>query len=174
MSQTLQVPVTVPRRVRQALVAGAVAGPLYVCVGTLEAVLSDWVHESRSTFELRHKAAAFKAMSALRGVRADMTLNCGIVHPAAGSVAVEPVGDVEALLEVVAQREVEERPPRRGQLHRRRQPALNDSEVLTPSRTELSALLGVLNDAMLLRIDTVNGATSAVREALRQNIGSTQ
>ncbi|MET3383042.1 hypothetical protein [Variovorax paradoxus] len=52
--------------------------------------------------------------------------------------------------------------------------ALNDSEVLTPSRTELSALLGLLNDALLLRIDTVNGATSAVREALRQNIGSTQ
>jgi hypothetical protein len=46
--------------------------------------------------------------------------------------------------------------------------------VLTPSRTELSALLGLLNDALLLRIDTVNGATSAVREALRQNIGSTQ
>ena len=52
--------------------------------------------------------------------------------------------------------------------------ALNDSEVLTPSRTELSALLGLLNDALLVRIDTVNGATSAVREALRQNIGSTQ
>jgi hypothetical protein len=52
--------------------------------------------------------------------------------------------------------------------------ALNDSEVLTPSRTELSALLGVLNDAMLVRIDTVNGATSAVREALRQNVGNAQ
>jgi hypothetical protein len=52
--------------------------------------------------------------------------------------------------------------------------ALNDSEVLTPSRTELSALLGVLNDALLARIDTVNGATGAVREALRQNTGSTQ
>jgi len=52
--------------------------------------------------------------------------------------------------------------------------ALNDSEVLTPSRTELSALLGVLNDALLARIDTVNSATSAVREALRQNLGSTQ
>ena len=51
------------------------------------------------------------------------------VHPAAGSVAVEPVGDVEALLEVVAQGEVEERPPRGGQLHRGRQPALNHSEV---------------------------------------------
>jgi hypothetical protein len=52
--------------------------------------------------------------------------------------------------------------------------ALNDSEVLTPTRTELSALLGLLNDALLARIDTVNGATSAVREALRQNVGSTQ
>ncbi|MFL9666971.1 MULTISPECIES: hypothetical protein [unclassified Variovorax] len=52
--------------------------------------------------------------------------------------------------------------------------ALNDSEVLTPSRTELSALLGLLNDALLVRIDTVNSATSAVREALQQNIGSTQ
>ncbi|RUR67282.1 hypothetical protein EJP67_09420 [Variovorax guangxiensis] len=52
--------------------------------------------------------------------------------------------------------------------------ALNDSEELTPSRTELSALLGVLNDALTARIDTVNGATSAVREALRQNVDSTQ
>jgi len=52
--------------------------------------------------------------------------------------------------------------------------ALNDSEVLTPSRTELSALLGVLNDALLVRIDTVNSATSAVREALRQNVGNAQ
>lgn len=52
--------------------------------------------------------------------------------------------------------------------------ALNDSEELTPSRTELSALLGVLNDALTARIDTVNGSTSAVREALRQNVGSTQ
>ncbi|KQX22251.1 hypothetical protein [Variovorax sp. Root434] len=52
--------------------------------------------------------------------------------------------------------------------------ALNDSEALTPSRTELSALLGLLNGALLARIDTVNGATSAVREALRQNTGSAQ
>ena len=66
--------------------------------GTLEAVLSDWVHESRSTFELRHKAAAFKAMSALRGVRADMTLNCGIVHPSAGSTDVYDCIGIDALL----------------------------------------------------------------------------
>lgn len=47
--------------------------------------------------------------------------------------------------------------------------ALNDSEVLTPSRTELSALLGLLNDALLVRIDAVNAATGAVHEALQHN-----
>ena len=52
--------------------------------------------------------------------------------------------------------------------------ALNDSESLATNRTELSALLRLLNEALLVRIDTVNGATSAVREALRQNVGSTQ
>ena len=45
--------------------------------------------------------------------------------------------------------------------------ALNDSEVLTPSRTELSALLGVLNDAMTVRIDAISLAAGAVREALQ-------
>jgi len=44
--------------------------------------------------------------------------------------------------------------------------ALNDSEELTPSRTELSALLGVLNDALTARIDAINLAAGAVREAL--------
>ena len=47
--------------------------------------------------------------------------------------------------------------------------ALNDGEVLTPSRTELSALLRLLNDALLVRIDTVNGATGAVHEVLQRN-----
>jgi len=47
--------------------------------------------------------------------------------------------------------------------------ALNDSEVLTPSRTELSALLRLLNDALRVRIDTVNVATGAVHEALQRD-----
>ena len=51
------------------------------------------------------------------------------VHAAPGAVALEPVADVEVLLEVVPEREVEERPPVRGQLHRRRQAALDDREV---------------------------------------------
>ena len=66
--------------------------------GTLEAVLSDWVHESRGTFELRHKAAAFKAMSALRGVRADMVLSGAIIHPSATSKDVFDTIAIDALL----------------------------------------------------------------------------
>ena len=66
--------------------------------GTLEAVLSDWVHESRSTFELRHKAAAFKAMSALRGVRADMVLSSAIIHPSAAARDVFDTIAIDALV----------------------------------------------------------------------------
>ena len=66
--------------------------------GTLEAVLSDWVHESRATFELRHKAAGFKAMSALRGVRADMVLSGAIIHPSASSPDVYDTIAIDALL----------------------------------------------------------------------------
>jgi hypothetical protein len=39
MSQNLQIQVRTSPQLRMALIAGAVAGPLYVCVGTLEAVL---------------------------------------------------------------------------------------------------------------------------------------
>jgi hypothetical protein len=44
--------------------------------------------------------------------------------------------------------------------------ALNDSEALTPHRTELSALLRLLNEALMARIATVNTAAAAMREAL--------
>ncbi len=44
-------------------------------------------------------------------------------------MAVEPVAHVEVLLEVVAEREVQERPPAGGQLHRGGQAALDDGEV---------------------------------------------
>ena len=53
-----------------------------------------------------------------------------VVHAAAGAVPLQPMADVAVLLEVVPQREVQERPARgRGQLHRRRQAALDDREV---------------------------------------------
>jgi hypothetical protein len=64
----------------------------------LEAVLSDWVHESRAAFELRQKAAAFKAMSSLRGVRADVVLSCAIIHPSASSGDVYDCIALDALL----------------------------------------------------------------------------
>lgn len=66
--------------------------------GTLDAVLSDWVQESRATFELRHKAAAFKSMSALRGVQAEMILNAGIVYPSASNADVHDCIGIDALL----------------------------------------------------------------------------
>jgi len=47
--------------------------------------------------------------------------------------------------------------------------ALSDSEVLTPSRTELSALLRLLNNALFVRIGTVAAATGAVHDALQRN-----
>src|SRR6185312_14747895 len=53
----------------------------------------------------------------------------GVVHVLAGAVAVEPVTDVEVLLEMVPEREVEERAPGGSQLHGGGQPALDDGEV---------------------------------------------
>src|SRR5215510_12310404 len=53
----------------------------------------------------------------------------GVVHALAGAVAVKPVADVEVLLEVVAEREVQERALGGGQLHGGGQPALDDGEV---------------------------------------------
>ena len=49
-------------------------------------------------------------------------------HPAR-PVALQPVADVALLLEVVLERDVQERPPCRRELHRRREAALDDREV---------------------------------------------
>ncbi|WP_286185620.1 hypothetical protein [Acidovorax cavernicola] len=45
--------------------------------------------------------------------------------------------------------------------------ALNDSEEFAPTRTELSALLRLLNEALMTRIATVNTTAGAVRDALQ-------
>ena len=45
--------------------------------------------------------------------------------------------------------------------------APNDSEVLAPTRSELSALLGLLNEALVARIDAVNAAAGDMRRALQ-------
>ena len=57
----------------------------------------------------------------------------------AGAVALEPVPHVPVLLEVVAQRHVEEGPSRRGQLHAGREPALHHGHV---ARRELPPEVG--------------------------------
>ena len=53
----------------------------------------------------------------------------GVVHPPAGPVLRQPVRHVHLLLDVVGEREVQERPTGRHQLHRRAQTALDDGEV---------------------------------------------
>lgn len=63
----------------------------------LDTLLSEWVFESRAAFELRQKAAAFKSMSALRGVQADLVLSTGIVYPGSDGAAHDGMG-VEVLL----------------------------------------------------------------------------
>lgn len=62
-----------------------------------DTVLSEWVVESRAAFEARHKAAAFKAMSALRGVQADVVLSAGIIFPTPGAENFSSIG-IDALL----------------------------------------------------------------------------
>ena len=68
-----------------------------------------------------------EALAIACAITAGVAVSKSIAPP--GAVALEPVADVEVLLEVVAEREVEERPPVGGQLHRGRQPALDDREV---------------------------------------------
>ena len=53
----------------------------------------------------------------------------GVVHAPSGSVAVQAVGYVEVLFEVVCEGKVEEGTPVGGQLHARAQSALFDREV---------------------------------------------
>ena len=50
--------------------------------------------------------------------------------------------------------------------------APNDSEALTPTRSELSALLRLLNEALVARIDTVNAAACDLRRALQGSLPS--
>jgi len=50
--------------------------------------------------------------------------------------------------------------------------APSDSEALTPTRCELSALLRLLNEALVARIDAVNAAAGDVRRALQSGLPS--
>ncbi len=63
----------------------------------LDALLCDWAHESRSSFELRQRAAAFKAMSSLRGVQVQTFASSWLVHPSNDGNAFDAV-QIDALL----------------------------------------------------------------------------
>ena len=62
----------------------------------LDSLLSDWVHESRASYELRQKCAAYKAMCALRGVQARVQASCWLIHPTEEPNAYDTV-EIEAL-----------------------------------------------------------------------------
>jgi hypothetical protein len=64
----------------------------------LDVVLSEWVIESQAAFDLRHRAIAFKAAAALRGVQADTVLSVGIVYPSEASTERHDGVGIDALL----------------------------------------------------------------------------
>ncbi len=49
----------------------------------LDTIISGWLHEARSVFELRRKQSAFRAMSQLLGAAMDVHVSTMILHPAA-------------------------------------------------------------------------------------------
>src|SRR5690349_4878814 len=78
----------------------------------------------------RHRGGVYRLAEVLEHRRAQ-SLGAGVleVEPDPGAEAIEASGDVQLLLEVVAQREVEEGRAESGQLHRGGEPALDDREV---------------------------------------------
>ena len=72
MFQTRQVAVTNSRRVHQALVAGAVAGPLYICIGALEAVL-------RQGFDIRIHSLSLLANGSAGWIHSAMMVTTGVL-----------------------------------------------------------------------------------------------
>src|SRR5829696_1388422 len=59
----------------------------------------------------------------------DIRVACGVVHASAGSIAVKSVRHVEGLLEMVSEREVQERLLVGHEFHRGGEPALHDGHV---------------------------------------------
>lgn len=57
----------------------------------LEAILSAWVPEARREFELRRKQAAYRAMSQLKGVEAEVYAEAAVFWPSAGGEHIDIV-----------------------------------------------------------------------------------
>jgi Protein of unknown function (DUF998) len=72
MSQNLQVEATISQRVRMALIAGALAGPIYICVGTLEAVI-------RQGFDIRIHSLSLLANGTGGWIHSTMMVASGLL-----------------------------------------------------------------------------------------------
>jgi hypothetical protein len=72
MSQNLQVEATTSQRVRMALIAGALAGPIYICVGTLEAVI-------RQGFDIRIHSLSLLANGTGGWIHSTMMVASGLL-----------------------------------------------------------------------------------------------
>ncbi len=59
--------------------------------GSLDTLLSAWVPEARSEFELRRKQSAFRATSQLKGVETRLLLGTVILHPSADGAHLDVV-----------------------------------------------------------------------------------
>jgi hypothetical protein len=81
-----------------------------------------------------------------------------------GTLAIQTCDDADSLNEVLRAYTAFEKLIETG--------APNDSEVLAPTRSELSALLGLLNEALVARIGAVNAAAGDMRRALMALQGS--
>jgi hypothetical protein len=88
----------------------------------------------------------------------------GPTSPTLDTLAIQTCDDAENLNEILRAYTAFEKLIETG--------APNDSEVLAPTRSELSALLGLLNEALVARIDAVNAAAGDMRRALMALQGS--
>jgi hypothetical protein len=83
----------------------------------------------------------------------------GSTSPTLDTLAIQTCDDAENLNEVLLAYTAFEKLIEPG--------APNDSEALAPTRSELSALLSLINEALVARIGAVNAAAGDVRRALQ-------
>ena len=89
----------------------------------------------------------------------------GPTSPTLDTLAIQTCDDAENLNEVLLAYTAFEKLIESG--------APNDSEALTSTRSELSALLSLINEALVARVGAVNAAADDVRRALQGgSIGS--
>ncbi|MET3495675.1 hypothetical protein [Variovorax boronicumulans] len=85
--------------------------------------------------------------------------SAGSTSPTLDDLAIQTCDDADSLNEVLRAYSAFEKLIEPG--------APDDSESLIPTRSELSALLSLLNEALVARIDAVNSAAADVRRVLQ-------